>query len=322
MKPMRINPKKNAPNEYGDKTFFRDDKGYIPKAVAILESVGNLRLVGETGTGKSTIVAAMCDEFDWELHEYQLSTETSRFDLLAQDILVPDTKGGTAILPRLGTIAESILTPKDKSKTQVLFLDEFNYAQPAVMTIMNSLTDARRSVRIPELAGAKARDGVGTWDFTKGDPIVKRPPNHYVIIGMNPSEKAAYSGTIAMNIAQLRRFESLYIDYLSMESEEEVIKRTIAPATLDPFLYVKWLNFASWTRAQYKAEKLSAPVTTGNLINYARLATNTASLNKGPLSVDEITEIMCGMYHGDEMKKVRATLETIATHKLFKPNED
>lgn len=293
------NPTKPAGKFYGTKTFYRDENEYIPKAKAILETVGNLRLVGETGTGKSTIVGAMAEAFDWEVHEYQLSTETSRMDLLAQDILVPDGKGGTAIMPRLGVIAESILTPKEPKKPQVLFLDEYNYASPAVMTIMNSLTDHRRNVRIPELAGT-------TW-FPQGDPIVKRPKNHYVIIGMNPSEKTQYSGTISMNIAQLRRFESLNIKYLTKGAELEVIDRTMGEEVdyleVDPLM-----RLADWTRQQYMQEQLSTPITTGNLINYVKLM-------KAGIDILGIKEIILAMYRDDERERITKQVDSLVNAK-------
>jgi MoxR-like ATPase len=295
---VEVNPAKIA-HYYGHKTFYRDENEYIPKAKAILEAVGNLRLVGETGTGKSTIVEAMCQEFGWELHQYQLSTETSRMDLLAQDILVPDGMGGTAIKPRLGVIAESILRPKNPKVPQVLFLDEFNYAQPAVLTIMNSLTDGRRNVRIPELAE--------TEYFPKGDPIVNRPDNHYVIIGMNPSEKTQYSGTISMNIAQLRRFESLNIKYLSKSAEFEVVEKTLAQKnqTIDYLDFEPLLKLASWSREQYMDERLSTPITTGNLINYAKLL-------KAGLDLFDIREIINAMYKDDERDRINKQLTTLA----------
>lgn len=294
------NPAK-AGKFYGKETFYRDENEYIPKAKAILETVGNLRLVGETGTGKSTIVSAMCEEYGWELHQYQLSTETSRMDLLAQDILVPDGKGGTAILPRLGVIAESILTPKDPKKPQLLFLDEYNYAQPAVLTIMNSLTDNRRNVRIPELAGTKY--------FPGGDPIVVRPKNHYVVIGMNPSEKTQYSGTISMNIAQLRRFESLNIKYLSKAAELEVIEKSAGE--VDYLSFEPLLRLASWTREQYMEERLSTPITTGNLINYAKLFS-------AGLDIKDIREIINAMFRDDERERINKQLATLEQVKAEK----
>ena len=40
---------------------FVDEHGYIEKSRAILEVVGNLRLVGETGTGKTTLVHKLAE---------------------------------------------------------------------------------------------------------------------------------------------------------------------------------------------------------------------------------------------------------------------
>jgi hypothetical protein len=170
---------------------------------------------------------------------------------------------------------------------------------------MNSLTDQRRNVRIPELAGTKY--------FPKGDPIVERPKNHYVIIGMNPSEKTQYSGTIAMNIAQLRRFESLNIKYLSKNAEMEVIEKVVGEVdylTIEPLV-----RLAAWSREQYMEERLSTPITTGNLINYAKL------FNAG-LSIPDIREIINAMYRDDERDRISKQLATMDQVKGGKAAEE
>jgi MoxR-like ATPase len=201
-----------------------------------------------------------------------------------------------------------MLEPKHPNRPQVLFLDEWNYAQPSVLTIMNSLTDARRNVRIPELAGMASRTGSG-WDFKAGDPIVKRQPNHYIIIGMNPSEKTQYSGTNAMNIAQLRRFESLRIEYLKEGPELEVIQLTVPEA--DTLTFEKLIHFAAWSRTQYTKEELSVPITTGNLIAYAKLM-------RGGLDMSDIIEIIQAMFREDELESVKGSLMTLKLAKAVK----
>jgi MoxR-like ATPase len=263
--------------------LFRDDKEYVRRSMGILDTVGNLRLVGETGTGKSTLVHFLTHQNDWELHEYSLTTDTSRWDLLAQDILMPDPSqpGVTRTEARLGVVARWLIGYKHPEKKQVLFLDEFNYAQPSIMTIMNSLTDFRKEVWVPELMGSPLLDD-------PDNPMLMRTPNHMVIIGMNPSEKAGYAGTFAMNIAQLRRFESLELDYLSEKAELEVLDNQ-SPG-LDFATSMRLIKLANLTREHYKQGELSVPITTGNLINYGHL------LTKAAFDIEDVYGVMRAMY--------------------------
>jgi hypothetical protein len=51
-------------------------------------------------------------------------------------------------------------------------------------------------------------------EFGLDEPVFKRTDKHWMVVGMNPAERAGYTGTFSMNIAQLRRFESLELQYL------------------------------------------------------------------------------------------------------------
>lgn len=278
-----------------EKTKFVDEHNYERKAMAILDQVHNLRLVGETGVGKSTFVHYLVDKNDWELYEFPLSTDTSRWDLLAQDILTA-TKEGTETTQRLGAIVDWLLIPegRDKSKVQCLFLDEFNYAQPNVLTLMNMLTDFRERVYVSELKGAKwlKKHGVDPEN-----PMLQRSNKHYCIIGMNPAERSGYTGTFTMNIAQLRRFESLQLTYVSEEAEAQyLMDKTGANYEDVRELIVMGQN----TRTLYKFGILASPITTGNLLNYCNL------LEKSKLRRDDIADIVVAMYPQNEQEMVQA----------------
>ena len=56
------------------KTVYIDRKGFKRKAMGILQTIGNLRLVGETGTGKSTLVSHLTETMGWAKYEYSLNT--------------------------------------------------------------------------------------------------------------------------------------------------------------------------------------------------------------------------------------------------------
>ena len=243
---------------------FVDSHEYIPKAKAILEIVGNLRLVGETGTGKTTLVHKLSEIYDMPLFEIVLTRDITKWDLLASDVLI---EGSTKT--REGIILKWLRADKG-----ILYLDGFNYAEPSILSLSESLTDFRESVWIPELG----------LEF-------KRSQNHFVIISYNPSEKSGYSGTFLENIATIRRFEGLIIDYIDRKDEIDLIRDANGG---DYDFAVKFVEIARKTRDLYKRGKLRTPLTTGNLLNYAKLS------DKKNLSEQDLIEIASSLYPEDE----------------------
>ena len=219
---------------------YIDSNGYLEKSITILKTCKNLRLIGETGTGKTTLVHKICESIDSELFETVLTRDTSRWDLLASDTL---SKGETVI--RKGIIIAWL-----ESKRGTLYLDGFNYAESNIVSLIESLGDFRGSIHIPEL-----------------NVEYKRNSEHYLIISYNPSEKSGYSGTFTENIATIRRFEGLIIDYMNELKETKHIRKF----TKDSIFARKLVSLARKTRDLYKNGQLNTPLTTGNLINYAKL---------------------------------------------------
>ena len=257
------------------KIKFVDAGDYERKALAILRVTGNLRLVGETGVGKTTFVHYLCDKYNWKLYEYALTSDTSRWDLLAQDVL---EKGTTKV--REGIVALWLKDNDfDKYDAIVLYLDEFNYADPSVLSLTNSLADFRKSIFIPEL-----------------QTTLYRSEKHYIIISYNPSEVSGYTGTFKINIAQLRRFEGLVMDWLPRHKEVNYLVQESSKKYYNEI--TKLVDFAQQTRENYRKGSLSFPITTGNLLNYVRL------LMAG-LEMDDILEIVLSFYPEDEKDIIR-----------------
>ena len=290
-----------------DKVVFIDDSQYQRRAEAILRGVGNLRLVGETGTGKSTLVHFLCQVNGWELWEFQLSTDTSRWDLLAEGILTPEkdaqgkSTGATKSSIRLGTVCSWLLGPfEDEKAKQVLFLDEFNYAQPQVMTLLNSLADFRGSIHVPELVGSPI--SASNFDPDKGT-LKRIKGKHLLVIGMNPAEKSQYVGTIGMNIAQLRRFESLEVRYMSSAAETQAVLAQVPEMNnpKDKQVLAKWISYADVTRKHYADGDLGTPITTGNIINYCKMYKDKTE----GMSEFDILEIIESMYRADERQLLK-----------------
>ena len=117
------------------------------------------------------------------IFEIVLTRDVTKWDLLACDTL---KKGDTET--RKGIIMHWL----ESKEGGILYLDGFNYAEPSILSLIESLADFRGNCWIPEVEKT----------FVRGE-------KHYIVISYNPSEKAGYSGTFMENIATIRRFEGL-----------------------------------------------------------------------------------------------------------------
>ncbi|MEM1575856.1 MAG: MoxR family ATPase [Nitrososphaerota archaeon] len=270
------------------KIQFVDLDKYEEKALAILKTNGNLRLIGETGTGKTTLVYYLCEKYNWKLFEYSLNQDTSKYDLLGYDIL---EKGETKF--KKGIIINWLECNDDKYNAYVLYLDEYNYANPNIRSLLNSLTDFRKKIYIPEL-----------------NQTYERTEKHYIIISYNPAEKSSYIGTFADNIAQLRRFESIRLSYMDKMKEVKYLQK-ITKKDYDTCLrFVEW---ADKIRRCYLNGELSNVITTGNLINYLNM------LDNNNLTIDDIIEIASNNFIFEEKEKV---IRLFGENKVKSDNED
>ena len=251
---------------------FIDEYGYLEKAKMILDVTGNLRLVGDTGAGKTTMVYRLAEIYGTALYETVLTRDTTRWDLLATDTI---QNGQTEA--RNGIILDWLQNPKGG----IAYMDGFNYAEPSIISLLESLADFRGSVWIPELKQT----------FT-------RTAKHLLIISYNPSEKAGYSGTYLENIATIRRFEGLRVKYLSPMHERKLIQEQAG----DYKFSAKWVELAKKTREMYKDNKLKTPITTGNLLNYAKFF-------KAGMAEDDILEIASSLYPEDEQNQFKKCFE-------------
>lgn len=253
---------------------FVDEKNYIEKSRSILEVVGNLRLVGETGTGKTTLVHKLAELLEVPLFEIVLTRDVTKWDLLACDTL----KAGST------ETREGIIIQWLHSERGLLYIDGFNYAEPSIISLLESLADFRGNVWIPELKKT----------FT-------RTKFHYLVISYNPSEKSGYSGTFIENIATIRRFEGLIIEYLSPQKERDLIKKFAGGDGKAYEFASKFVEIAHKTRTEYENGKLRCPITSGNLINYAKL------FKEAKMAEEDIKDIASSLYTAKEERSLFLT---------------
>lgn len=223
--------------------LYIDTEHTVPLAKSVLRQTHNLRLVGDTGAGKTQLVHKLSEVFESPLFETVLTRDVTKWDLLCADIL----KDGST------TTRDGIVVQWLKAKEGILYLDGFNYADPSILSLVEPLADFREKVWVSELSKS----------FTRTD-------KHFFIISYNPSEKIGYSGTYTENIATIRRFEGLEINYLPARQERILLKQF----SKDYEFISKWVELARKTREKYSRGEFKTPITTGNLINYAKLREN------------------------------------------------
>ena len=244
-----------------------DEHGYIEKGRAILEVVGNARFCGETGTGKTTLVHKLAELLGVNLYEVVLTRDVTKWDLLS----CSELKNGSTET-REGIILQW-LNNKDGG---ILYLDGFNYAEPSIISLIESLADFRSNIWVPELSKT----------FT-------RTASHYLVISYNPSEKAGYSGTFIENIATIRRFEGLIVEYLSPQKERQLVTKFSGNYDFS----AKFVEIAKKTRTEYENGKLRTPITTGNLLNYGKLY-------KNGMCEEDIIEIASSLFTAKEERNL------------------
>jgi len=273
---------------------YQGNESIILRALRSLEIEGNLRLVGEQGSGKSTLVHTLkvCSDptdssfeearanfpgIPWDdlngkpwvkdgvshLYEMSLTADTTRWDLIGTQTL---SKGSTEI--SLGPLAEW-LEDQTPEVRKVLFLDEWNYAAAGITSTMNQLADFRRSVYVSELGILDRSRGV--TDKRKIG-VRFRTDDHWLIVAENPYDPIAYSGTNPPNVAQLARYPPIYLPYMSEGQEVDLLAAKAAIKKTEAQRIVQWCTAI---RQRFRSRELKMTLSPRNSLFLARLYANS-----------------------------------------------
>ncbi len=260
---------------------YLDEKGYAELFGKLLRNVGNVCLIGESGCGKTQLVHHYCKTNNILLFEISLTAETTRAELLAS----PSPTGDSGEL-RQGIVMQWLDTNPARVANEdgrlydgvLCYWDGFNYASPGITALLESLADFRGMVRISETGEVR-----------------RRTDRHYLVISMNPSEKSAYGGTFQMNAALRRRFETIRMGWLDPAAETSLL----VDRTGVSFGFARAVvEFANRTREAYRSGRLSTVLTTGNLLNYAKLY-------KDGMDEETIVRIASNQFREEEATSVR-----------------
>lgn len=162
-------------------------------AVSYMLMGKTVRLVGEKGSGKNTLVETACWLLNRPLCRVQGSSELDKLDILGSRTLTDGSMGFE--------LSSMLTTLRDDG---VVVVDEANMVRPDVLSLLHSLTDGARSIDVP---------GYGP---------VKMGPHACIMYTLNED----YVGTGEMNPATIDRGPSLII---SQESDMAEMLKTAVP---------------------------------------------------------------------------------------------
>lgn len=155
------------------------DNNYLTRCLAYHLAGKNIRLVGEKGAGKNTLVYTVCWVMNQALVRIQGNSDMDKIDLLGGQAL---DDHGTHF--ELSSFVEMLIKGGD------VVLDEINSVKPEIAIILHSLADDARSIDVP------------------GYGFVEVNPNSRIWATMNEE----YVGTGMLNSATADRFVPIYLE--------------------------------------------------------------------------------------------------------------
>jgi nitric oxide reductase NorQ protein len=201
-------------------------------------------LIGETGTGKTSMVKYIAAMRGQPYCRIQLDGGTTADQLLGKLILVD----GTTVW------RDGILTIAARRGWMVT-LDEITAARADVLFALYSLFDDDRQLILTDKA-----------DVDSNFEVVKPHPNFRAFATTNPRYGAVvYTGVKTLNPALKDRFEPISIQYMPPDEE---INYVIAETGAKPEVVGQLVDIASQVRKD--SDRLAATFSTRLLIDYAR----------------------------------------------------
>lgn len=154
------------------------ENNYLTRSLGYHLAGKNIRLVGEKGSGKNTLVYTVCWVMNKALCRIQGNADMDKIDLTGGQVL--DDHGTHFELPTFLQMLE---------KGGDVVLDEINSVKPEIAIILHSLADDARSIEVPGYGLVHVHDDARIW----------------------ATMNEAYIGTGDLNTATADRFVPLYL---------------------------------------------------------------------------------------------------------------
>lgn len=225
-------------------------------------------LVGETGTGKTSLVRELAEEVDRPYSRFSITGETTVDDFVGKYIL----RGGETVWQD-GALLTAI------KGGHYLVVDEINAALPEILFVLHSLLDDDKFVVIPQ----------------KDNSIVKPHKNFRFFATMNPVDE--YAGTKELNKAFMSRFAMvLLVEFPDRQTETNVLIERTGVKSEDA---TRMVDVAIGVRQAKKQDKVFYTFSTRDLLFWGSLvdklglhqAFRVTIRNKGMEDADVLEQI-------------------------------
>lgn len=232
-------------------------------------------LVGDTGTGKTSIVKGMADEYKKQYVRFNLTGETTVDEFVGKYTL-QDSK----------TVWEDGILLQAMQRGEWLIVDEINVALPEILFVLHSLLDDDKCVVVAQKDGA----------------VVKPHPDFRFFATMNPVDE--YAGTKDLNKAFKSRFNMVIgMNYPAPGVESVVIAQKTG---IEQELANKIVDVGISIRQAKTKEEVFYTCSTRDLLQWAGLVND--------LGIDRAFEVTVLSKSESDAPKVQEIYKKIVGH--------
>jgi nitric oxide reductase NorQ protein len=232
--------------------YLDNGEKYVERIGRALAFFRQVALIGPSGTGKTHIVYLVAELAGLPLWEINCGLQTSVFDLFGRYIGLGKENW-----------IDGLITSWCRNGG-ILYLDEANMMKQDVATKLNPILDQRGHMVLTE----------------KDNEIIQRHKDAFLIISMNPVS-SEFAGTKPINAAMRRRMSVwLNFDYMSIGTkiDEKEIDLIVKQTGVQRQIAEKIVKVGAELRKQYKSGELPYGPSIGDLINWAKIVADGASI--------------------------------------------
>lgn len=250
-----------------DPTYvFRKD--LVEELAYCLETGTNAILVGNAGSGKSSLVEQVAAVLNRPLRRVNVNGETDTTVLIGRDYPVISEDGTRMMVYRKGPLAEAF------ERGYWFLCDEIDAAMQPVLFVLQQMLEDDGKLVLEDCDGTVLKRHPGFRFFATGNTI-----------GVAGRHRLMYSGTMQrMNEATLDRFGCILdVPYMPPAQEEDVIASKVPDLDRD---FVKAIvKIANETRTSLKDDRLTCTFSTRRCIQWAQAITRFHPLRAAKLTV-------------------------------------
>lgn len=208
-----------------------------------IENNKSVLMIGETGTGKTTMIRELAKTHKRQVVRFNLTGETTVDDFVGKYTL--NQKGATEW-------QDGILL-KAMKEGSWLMVDEINSALPEILFVLHSLLDDDKYVVVPQ----------------HDNEIIRAHEDFRFFANMNPTDE--YAGTKELNKAFKSRFDvTLYTEYASNKDEADIILERVPECNEGDA--VRMIGVANEIREAKENHKIFFTISTRDLIQWAEMS--------------------------------------------------